>query len=57
MAPVLDPSSTYWFTDADEFADASRDKTGAGYVYSRWANPTVDAFEAAVADLEGTEGA
>ncbi|MDQ3619664.1 MAG: aminotransferase class I/II-fold pyridoxal phosphate-dependent enzyme [Actinomycetota bacterium] len=57
MAPVLDPSSTYWFTDADEFADASHDKTGGGYVYSRWANPTVDAFEAAVADLEGTEGA
>jgi methionine-gamma-lyase len=26
-------------------------------VYARWANPTVDAFEAAVADLEGTEGA
>lgn len=57
MAPVLDPSSTYWFTDADEFANASRDKAGEGYVYSRWANPTVDAFEAAVADLEGTEGA
>ena len=57
MAPVLDPSSTYWFTDAHEFADASRDKVGGGYVYSRWANPTVDAFEAAVANLEGTEGA
>jgi cystathionine beta-lyase/cystathionine gamma-synthase len=26
---------------------------GAGYVYTRWANPTTDAFEAAVADLEG----
>ena len=25
---------------------------GAGYVYTRWANPTIDAFEAAVADLE-----
>ena len=57
MAPVLDPSSIYWFTDADEFAEASRDKVGGGYVYSRWANPTVDAFEAAVADLERTEGA
>lgn len=30
---------------------------GSGYVYSRWANPTVDAFEAAVADLEGAAGA
>ena len=30
---------------------------GSGYVYTRWANPTIDAFEAAVADLEGSEGA
>lgn len=29
----------------------------AGYVYGRWANPTVDAFEAAIADLEGAEHA
>jgi len=26
-------------------------------VYTRWANPTIDAFEAAVADLEGAEAA
>ena len=37
------------------FADASAQKVGAGYVYGRWANPTVDAFEAAVAELEGAE--
>lgn len=30
---------------------------GAGYVYARWANPTVDAFAAAVAALEGAEDA
>ncbi|MEA2433327.1 MAG: hypothetical protein QOG54_784 [Actinomycetota bacterium] len=30
---------------------------GAGYVYTRWANPTNDAFEAAIADLEGGEEA
>ncbi len=30
---------------------------GAGYVYARWANPTVDAFEASVADLEGADEA
>jgi cystathionine beta-lyase/cystathionine gamma-synthase len=30
---------------------------GAGYVYTRWANPTIDAFEAAVADLEGATDA
>lgn len=54
---MLDPSTTYRFGDADAFATASADKTGAGYVYSRWANPTVDAFEAAVADLEGADEA
>ncbi|MGH2729002.1 MAG: trans-sulfuration enzyme family protein [Actinomycetota bacterium] len=57
VAPVLDPSSTYHFSDAAAFAKASEAKVGAGYVYSRWANPTVDAFEAAVADLEGTADA
>ena len=30
---------------------------GAGYVYARWANPTVDAFAAGVADLEGADDA
>ncbi|MBA3349654.1 MAG: aminotransferase class I/II-fold pyridoxal phosphate-dependent enzyme, partial [Actinobacteria bacterium] len=57
VAPPLDPSSTYSFSATETFARASLAKTGAGYVYSRWANPTVDAFEAAVADLEGTEAA
>lgn len=28
---------------------------GAGYVYARWANPTVDAFAASVAELESAE--
>jgi cystathionine beta-lyase/cystathionine gamma-synthase len=54
VAPPLDLSSTYAFGDTDEFARASSDKIGSGYVYTRWANPTIDAFEAAVADLEGT---
>jgi cystathionine beta-lyase/cystathionine gamma-synthase len=57
VAPVLVTSSTYRFSDAVAFADASEAKVGSGYVYSRWANPTVDAFEAAVADLEGAPGA
>jgi cystathionine beta-lyase/cystathionine gamma-synthase len=52
VAPQLDLSSTYAFADTEDFARASRDKIGAGYVYTRWANPTIDAFEAAVADLE-----
>lgn len=54
---MLDPSTTYAFSDTEAFATASEDKTGSGYVYARWANPTVDAFEAAVADLEGAEEA
>ena len=54
---MLDPSSTYAFHDSDAFAKASKERTGAGYVYTRWANPTTDAFEAAVADLEGSEEA
>jgi cystathionine beta-lyase/cystathionine gamma-synthase len=54
---VLDPSSTYSFDDSDAFAKASEERIGAGYVYTRWANPTIDAFEAAVADLEGSREA
>jgi len=57
MAPLLDLTSIYSFDDTATFAEASHDKVGAGYVYGRWANPTVDAFEAAVADLEGAEAA
>lgn len=54
---MLDLSSTYSFDNAEEFARASQAKVGEGYVYSRWANTTVDLFKAAVADLEGTEDA
>ena len=57
LAPPLDLSSTYSFDDTQAFAKASEERVGAGYVYTRWANPTVDAFEAAVADLEGAEDA
>jgi methionine-gamma-lyase len=56
VSPLLDLSTTYEFDDTDEFAAASQSKLGDGYVYSRWANPTVDALEAAVADLEGAAG-
>ena len=57
LAPALDLSSTYSFEDTEAFAKASKERVGAGYVYTRWANPTVDAFEAAVADLEGAHDA
>jgi len=53
LAPPLDLSSTYAFDDSAVFAEASLDKVGKGYVYARWANPTVDAFKMAVAELEG----
>ncbi|MEA2487870.1 MAG: cystathionine gamma-synthase, partial [Actinomycetota bacterium] len=55
VAPILDPSSTYGFSDSESFAAASEAKVGAGYVYTRWANPTIDAFKSTVADLEGAE--
>ncbi|MGH2819252.1 MAG: trans-sulfuration enzyme family protein [Actinomycetota bacterium] len=57
VAPPLDMSSTYSFEDAQSFAAASEQKVGSGYVYTRWANPTTDAFEAAVAGLEGARAA
>ncbi len=50
-------STTYAFEDAEQFAAASAEKVGAGYVYTRWANPTIDTFERAIADLEGAEDA
>jgi len=53
VAPALHPSTTYAFDDSDAFAFASQERIGEGYVYTRWANPTIDAFEAAVAGLEG----
>jgi cystathionine beta-lyase/cystathionine gamma-synthase len=53
LSVPVDFSSTYSFADVDEFARASEIKVGAGYVYTRWGNPTIDAFEAAVAELEG----
>jgi cystathionine beta-lyase/cystathionine gamma-synthase len=50
-------SSTFRFETNDEFARAIRFE-GPGYVYSRgYGNPTVDAFQSAMADLEETESA
>ena len=48
-------SATFAFDDLDEFADVSRRKTSGGYLYSRWANPTVQALAETIAALEGTE--
>jgi cystathionine beta-lyase/cystathionine gamma-synthase len=50
-------SSTFRFETNEEFARAIR-FDGPGYVYSRgYGNPTVDAFQSAIADLEDTESA
>jgi cystathionine beta-lyase/cystathionine gamma-synthase len=50
-------SSTFRFDTNDAFADAIRFQ-GPGYVYSRgYGNPTVDAFQSAMADLEETASA
>jgi len=50
-------SSTFRFETTERFAKALRFED-PGYVYSRgYGNPTVDAFQAAMADLEETESA
>jgi cystathionine beta-lyase/cystathionine gamma-synthase len=50
------PSVGYLYESMDDM-DAVFAGTKQGYVYSRYATPTVTAFEAAVASLEGAEAA
>ena len=50
------PSVGYLYGSMDD-VDAVFAGTKPGYVYSRYATPTVTAFEAAVASLEGAEAA
>jgi cystathionine beta-lyase/cystathionine gamma-synthase len=47
-------SNAFRFEDAEQAAAAMRGDT-QGYVYSRWGNPTVEALEAKLSALEGTE--
>ncbi|MGH8906419.1 MAG: trans-sulfuration enzyme family protein [Egibacteraceae bacterium] len=50
-------TSNWRFDDGAHFAEVVGDRR-AGYVYGRgYGNPTVDAFESVMADLEGTEAA
>jgi methionine-gamma-lyase len=49
-------SSAFGFASAEEAAGAFRGENDA-YIYGRWGNPTVDALEAKLAALEGTEAA
>jgi cystathionine beta-lyase/cystathionine gamma-synthase len=54
--PAVPPvvlSSTFSFPDAAAMAEAIREKDRP--LYTRWSNPTVEAFEADVAALEGAE--
>jgi cystathionine beta-lyase/cystathionine gamma-synthase len=46
-------SATFGFDDPEELADTIRRGKDAGFVYSRWHNPTRAAFEKVVAELEG----
>jgi cystathionine gamma-synthase/methionine-gamma-lyase len=50
------PASAYIYESMDDM-DAVFAGTKPGYVYSRYASPTVSAFEVAVASLEETEAA
>ncbi len=50
-------TSTYSFEDPEGLAELIRRGKDAGFVYSRWHNPTRDALEKVAADLEGGERA
>jgi cystathionine beta-lyase/cystathionine gamma-synthase len=58
--PVSTPiyqTATYAFEDPEALADLIRQGKDAGFVYSRWHNPTRAALEEIVSDLEGGERA
>jgi methionine-gamma-lyase len=58
--PVSTPiyqAATYAFDDPDLLAETIRRGKDAGFVYTRWHNPTRAALEEVVADLEGAERA
>jgi len=56
LAPALWASSTWDTTDLDGTHAGATTVHGTGF-YSRYANPTVQSFEQAIAKLEGTEAA
>src|SRR5919198_4885306 len=47
--------ATFAFDDMEDFAAVGKSKISGGYLYSRWANPTVDALARTVASLEGAD--
>jgi methionine-gamma-lyase len=50
-------TATYTFEDPEALADLIRRGKDAGFVYTRWHNPTRAALEEVLADLEGGERA
>ena len=56
LAPVMWASSTFVAESVDEGRRMAT-STSASTFYSRYGNPSVNAFEEAVAELEGAEGA
>lgn len=56
LAPALWPSTTWDTDDLDGTHQGAKAVHRTGF-YSRYANPTVEAFERTIAELEGTESA
>jgi cystathionine beta-lyase/cystathionine gamma-synthase len=56
LSPALWASSTWDAVDLDETHRRAKSVHESGF-YSRYANPTTDAFERAIAELEGTDSA
>ncbi|MGH2723955.1 MAG: trans-sulfuration enzyme family protein [Actinomycetota bacterium] len=50
-------TATYTFEDPEVMAELIRQGKDAGFVYTRWHNPTRDVLERVMADLEGGERA
>jgi methionine-gamma-lyase len=56
-APNLVMSTTFVLEETASSFSALCEAGGAGYVYTRWANPTIHQLEEKLADLEGGEKA
>lgn len=56
VSTAIQPTVGYLYESMDD-VDEIFGGTKEGYVYSRYGNPTVTAFETAIADLEGAEAA
>lgn len=54
MAPEIVQTSSFYFSNYEEFMDASEDEKNH-YVYTRGSNPTTESLEKKIAKLEGGE--